>query len=126
MHEKQARLFIEHVAVQRRDLDPAGAKCLDDWIDLARHHHKVAGDRSVAVPRRLKAYSGRNAERAGRRNSHAVHRHRIAAGDAELIDATVGLAFDADNLIELRSIKVNRRWGSRGRRWGEWRLAFGK
>src|SRR3984957_13534133 len=126
MHEKQARLFLEHVAVQRRDLDPTGAKCLDDRIDLARHHHKVAGDRSVAVPRRLKAYAGRNAEGARGRNRHAVHRHWIAARDAELIDAAIGLAFDADNLVELRGIKINRRWGSRCRWWGEWRLAFGK
>ena len=34
VHEEQARLFGEHVAVQSRDFDPVRAQRLDDWIDF--------------------------------------------------------------------------------------------
>ena len=105
---------------------PPARSALMTGLTSLGDHHKVASDRSVAVSRRLEAYAGRNAEGAGRRNRHAVHRHRIAARDSELIDAAIGLAFDADDLVELRGIEINRWWGSRCRRWGKRRLAFGK
>ena len=47
--EEHARLFVEHVAVDRGDLDVAGAQGPDEGVDL------VAGDQEVAGYRRLAA-----------------------------------------------------------------------
>src|SRR5258708_31171316 len=53
MHEEQPRLFGEHVAVQRRHLDPALAQGLAHGIDLLRDEHEVTCDRRFAAATRL-------------------------------------------------------------------------
>jgi hypothetical protein len=53
MHEEQARLFNEHVAMHRGHLDLIFAQRLDDRIDLVSRENKIAGDRGLAATRRL-------------------------------------------------------------------------
>jgi hypothetical protein len=52
--------------------------------------------------------------KAGRRELHSVLGDGIAAGHRELVDAAIGLAFDADDLIELGGVEIDRRRGGRG------------
>jgi hypothetical protein len=61
-----------------------------------------------------------------RSNLHSAFHDRIAPRHIELIDATVGLSFNADKLVELRGVEFDggRRSGCGGRR--EWRLARGQ
>src|SRR5580704_17678802 len=66
MHEEQPRLLVEHVAVKRRHLDAVRAQGLDHRIDFLAGQHEIAGYRGLATTGRLKAYGGRNAERAHR------------------------------------------------------------
>src|SRR5882757_3720641 len=57
--EEHARLFVEHVAVDRGDLDVAGAQGPDEGVDL------VAGDQEVAGYRRLAATCRLEVDRVG-------------------------------------------------------------
>ena len=73
---------------------------------------------------RLEADGRGHAGGARRSELHSVLGDGIAAGHRELVDAAIGLAFDADDLIELGGVEVDRRRaGRRGRR-GQWRLAL--
>src|SRR5207245_116098 len=115
VHEEQPRLLIQHVAMKSSYLDAVGTERLDDRVDLARHHHEIARYSGFAAARRLKTDSGCQTHRTSRRDRHSVHRDRIAARHAELIDATVGLTLGTDYLVELRGIKINgRRLGGCG------------
>ena len=56
---------------------------------------------------------------------HAAFGDRVAPRHGELIDATIGLPLEADDLIELRGVEIDRwhrRWCRRRRI--EWSLAF--
>ena len=120
MHEEQPRLLVEHVAVERRHLDPVRALRLDHGIDLFFGEHEVAGDGGLAAAGGLEADCGGHAQRAGRHQLHSALGDRIAARHAELIDAAVGLPLHADDLIELGGVEIDR--GLRGwRRWGRQR-----
>src|ERR1043165_6817248 len=102
MHEDQARLLGQHVAVDRRPLDAVLAQHLDHRIDFLAGQHEVAGDRRLAAAGRLEIDCRRNAGRTGRGELGAAFSDRIAPRDAELIDAAVGRTLRADDLIELR------------------------
>src|SRR5450432_1713948 len=47
--EEHARLFVEHVTVNRRYLDIASTQRADERIDLAVCYQKVSRDRGLAV-----------------------------------------------------------------------------
>src|SRR5215469_5827815 len=49
MHENQPGLFVQHMIVNRRDLDAVGPKCLDDRIDLGRAQNEVTIDGCVTA-----------------------------------------------------------------------------
>jgi hypothetical protein len=66
MHEKQPRLFVVHVAVQRRHLDAAGAQRRDNGVDLVGGHHEITRGRRLAATGRLEADTGRKAKRPDR------------------------------------------------------------
>jgi hypothetical protein len=107
MHEEEARRFIEHVAVKRRQADPSRTQRADDRIHLGGGHHEVSADR------RPPAAGGLEVDRRGRshRRRHfvAVLGDRLRAGDAELIDATVRFAGIAEDAVEIRGGEVERR-----------------
>jgi hypothetical protein len=43
VHEEQARLVVEHVVVDRRDLDAVRLQGLDDRVHLVDREHEVTG-----------------------------------------------------------------------------------
>src|SRR6516225_2191932 len=49
VHEEKTGLLVQHVAVNRRDLDAIRPQCLDHRVDLIGGEHEVAGDRSLAA-----------------------------------------------------------------------------
>ena len=71
MHEVEPRLLVEHVAVQRGDLDAVLPQRLEHRIDLLAQEHEVAGDRRLAVTGRLERDAGRDPERPGRGERYA-------------------------------------------------------
>jgi len=63
---------------------------------------------------RLETDRSRHAQRADWRQHHAAFGDRVAPRHGELIDAAIGLAFDANDLVELRSVEIDcRRSGRR-------------
>src|ERR1700677_2451171 len=87
MNEERARLVVEHVVVNRGDLDAIVLQRLDERIDLARERHEVASNGRLAVARRLKIDGDRRAHRAG--NRHAVLLDAVRARHAVLIDPVI-------------------------------------
>jgi hypothetical protein len=49
MHEEQARLFIQHVAVQGSDLDSIRAQRFNYGIDFASKQHEIASDGCLTI-----------------------------------------------------------------------------
>src|SRR5258708_39374214 len=116
--KKKPRLLIQHVAVDRRDIDAIRPQRLDHGIYFVASQNKITGDSGLAATGRLEVDGNSHAHRSHRSNLHSVFRNRIAPRHIELIDPAVGLSFDADKLVELRGIKVDggRRSGCGGGR----------
>ena len=74
MHEEQPRLFVEHVAVDRRDIDAIGAQRPDHRIDFVARQYEVAGDRRLAAAGRLEVDGLRHPHRADRSDLHSALR----------------------------------------------------
>src|SRR5258708_5748939 len=53
MEEEQPRLFVEHVTVDRRNIDAIGAQRPDYRIDFVTRQYKVSGNRRLAAAGRL-------------------------------------------------------------------------
>src|SRR5215471_3777433 len=53
VHEIEMGLVIEHVVMDRRDLDPVVAQRFQYRIDFLRDQYEIAGDRCLATPGRL-------------------------------------------------------------------------
>src|SRR5262249_57680851 len=111
MEEEQPRLLVEHMTMYRRHLDAVRAQRRDDGVHFVAGEHEIAGDRGLAIAGRLKADRRREPQWSDGSHCHSVVGDRIAAWHAELIDAAIGLSFDADDLIELRGVGV---YGGRG------------
>jgi hypothetical protein len=123
MNKERARLVVEHVVVNRGDLDAVVLQGLDERIDLARERHEVTGNGRLAVARRLKVDGDCRAHRAG--NRHAVLLDAVRPRHAELIDAVVGAALESYGLIDV--VRWNAeigRSGSRSRAHLPWGLAL--
>jgi hypothetical protein len=56
VHEDQARLLGEHVAVDRRYLDAARPQSLDHRVHLVCGQHEIAGDGGLAAAGRLSTF----------------------------------------------------------------------
>jgi hypothetical protein len=54
MHEEQVRRILNHVAVQRGDLNAAVSQAFQDRIDLRTQQYEVAGDGGLPGARGLK------------------------------------------------------------------------
>src|SRR5947209_6324217 len=89
VHEEKPGLLVQHVAVNRRDLDAVRTQGLDDRVDLVGGEHEIAGDRSLAAAGWLEADPGRQAQRGGWCERHALFGDLIAPGYAKLVDAAV-------------------------------------
>src|SRR5215207_6273665 len=125
MAEEQAWLLVEHVAVQRGYLDPVASQRPDNGIDLVGRQNEVAGNRRLAAAGGLETDRLGDPHRADRGELHAAFADRIAARYGELVDAAIVLALDADDLVELRRVEIDRRRRS-ARRCSERGLAGGK
>src|SRR5713226_5007505 len=114
MQEEQSWLFVQHVAVDRRHVDAVRPQRLDHWIHFIAGKNKISGDGCLAVTVRLETDSIRHAHRSHRRNLHSALHDRVAAWDPKLVNATVRLALDADDLIKLRRVEIDSGWRSVG------------
>jgi hypothetical protein len=124
VHEDETGLLGEHVAVDRRHLDAVLPQRLDHRVHLFPCQHEVAGDGGLAAAGRLEADGRCHTGGSGGRELHSVLGDRIAARHRELIDAAIGLPLDADDLIELGGVEIDRRRRGRGRRRCQRRLAL--
>src|SRR5262249_37020266 len=104
MHEEEPRLLPEHVAVHGGHFDSIRPQRLHYRIPLGAGQREVAGDRGFAIAGRLEVDRRGNPQGGGRGEVHAVLEHRIATGEAKLVDAAIRLSFRADDLIDLRSV----------------------
>src|SRR5215211_5141527 len=109
MHEDQPWLLGQHMAVNRRHLDAVGAQRLDHWIHLFGNQDEIAGDGRLAAAGRLEVDRGGGPGGPGRNKLRAVLGNGIAPRHRELIDAAVGLALGADDLLDLAGVEVDRR-----------------
>src|SRR5262249_27115116 len=126
MHEEQPRLLIQHVAVQRRHLDAVRPQRLDYGIDLIAGENEVASDGGFAAAGRLEVDRDRNPHGTDRRELHAAFADGIASRYVEGVNAAIVLTLDADDLVELSRVEIDRRRGTRRDSDRQWGLALGK
>src|SRR6266849_5944249 len=114
MKKEQPWLLIQHVAVDRGYVDAIRPQRFDHGIYFVPGKHKIAGNGRLAAAGRLETDRVSHAQRSYRGNLHSAFHDRIAARHAKLIDAAVRLTFDADDLIKLRRVEIDRRWSGCG------------
>src|SRR5439155_13903664 len=112
MKEEQPRLLVQHVAMNGRHLDAVRPQGIDNGVHLTAGKNKIPGDRRLAAAGRLKVDCCRDTHRPHGGNLHSALGDWVAAWDAKLINATVGLAFDTNDLVELRGVEIDRGWSS--------------
>ena len=113
MHEEQARLLVQHVAVQGGDLDAVARSARMTGFTSSAVSTKSPVIAALPPPVGWKLMAvGRPSARPA--ELHAAFADRIAARHAELVDAAVILALDADDLVELRRVEIDRGRCSRG------------
>src|SRR6516165_8850028 len=88
-------------------------------------HNKVAGNGGLAAARRLKPNPGSDPQGTGRGERRAIFSHGVPPRHAKLVDTTIGLAFDANDAVELGGVQIDRGWGSSRCRCRQWRVALG-
>src|SRR3954452_13075112 len=99
MHEEEPRLLVQHVTMQGGHFDAVRPQRHDHRIDLVAGQHEVAGDGRLAVSGRLEIDGDCDAHRGDGGQQHAVFGYRVAPLHVELVDASVGLALDTDDLV---------------------------
>src|SRR5258705_10594562 len=104
--EEQPWLFVQHVAVDGGNLDAVRSQCLDHRVHLVAGENEIPGDSCLAAADGLKADGYRHAHRPDRGHLHAIFGDRITARHGELIDTTVRLSVDADDLIKLCGVEI--------------------
>src|SRR5258708_3518804 len=114
MHEEQARLFFQHVAVNGRNLNALLTQRLDHRIDFAAQQNEISGDGGLAPAGRLKVHGRPQAHGAG--NRHAGVRYLFGPGNSYLIDASVGFAFSSERRVDGGRIEIESRRSGRCRR----------
>src|SRR5450759_1791491 len=108
MKEEQSRLLVEHVAMDGGHVDAVRPQRLDDWIHLIAGKNEISGDSRLATTGRLEVNCNRHAHWPDWAHLHSAFHDRIATRHVELIDAAVGLSFGANQLVELRSVEIDR------------------
>src|SRR3974390_242197 len=107
MQEEQSRLFVQHVAVHGGDLDAVGLQRVDDWVYFAADQHEISRDRRLSVASRLKVDSRRDAEWPRRIELHSLLGDLVAPLHGDLVDASRGLSFGADDLVDLPRVEIH-------------------
>src|SRR5437879_1893342 len=110
MKEEQPWLFVEHVAMNRCDIDPVGSQRPDHWIDLVPCQHEVASNCRFTATGRLEIDGLRHPHRPDGADFHSAFADWIAARHGELINAAIVLSPRAEDLVELRGIEIDRGW----------------
>src|SRR5215468_6647337 len=105
MHKKESRLFVQHVAVDRRYRDSVLTQSLNYWIDLAANQDKISCDSCFAAASGLKVNCVGDTH--CRRNFRAAVGDFFGAGNAELINTAVYFTARSDDLIDLLRINAN-------------------
>src|SRR5450631_3258612 len=108
MKEVQPRLLVQHVAMHRCHVDAVCPQCLDNGIYLLTDENKIASNGSLACTGRLEVDRGGYTHRSDRRNLYSAFHDRVAARHAKLVNAAIRLALDANELVELRGVEINR------------------
>src|SRR6266849_8009024 len=109
MEEEESRLLVQHVAMDSRHVDAIRSQRLDHGIHLIACKNKISGDGCLAITGRLETDSIRHAHRSDRTYLHSILGHRIAARHSKLIDTAVRLPLNANDLIKLRRVEIDRR-----------------
>ena len=104
VQEVKPRLFSQHVAMDGRYFDAIRAQCLDDRIHFVARQDEIPGDRRLAITGWLEVDPGGHAHRTCRGDRHSVHGDGVAAGNADLIDASVGVPLCANDLVDFDRI----------------------
>ena len=107
MHEKQPRLFRQHVAMEGGHLDPVFPQRLYHGVDFVPEQNEIARNGGLPASRRLKVNCGGNAERASRIKTRAVFADRIRARHTNLINPAIRLTLASDDLIDLSGIEID-------------------
>src|SRR5262249_35061936 len=97
VHEEQPGLLGQHVAVDRRDLDPVRPQGLDHRVDLLANEHEVARDRSLAAAARLEVDSGGDTAWPWRNKRYSMLGNGIAPRYRKLENPAIRLTFAANN-----------------------------
>jgi hypothetical protein len=63
MKEEKSGLFVQHVTVDRSDVDPIRPQCFDHRIDLVTRKNEIPGDGRLAAPGRLEIDAAGKAQR---------------------------------------------------------------
>src|SRR5258708_20284841 len=107
MQEEQPPLLVQHVAMDRSDIDAVRPQGLDHGIYFVACQNKITGDSGLAATGRLEVDGDSHAHRSHRSNLHSAFHHWAASRHIELIDAAVAFSFDADKLVEFSGIEVD-------------------
>src|SRR5215469_769904 len=120
MHEKQSRLFIQHVAVYCRDRDSIPAQGLDNRIHFFREQNEIAGNGGPAAVRGLEIDRGGNTHGGG--NNGCVIGNHLSARLAKLQNASIYLTAQPEKILNFLLINSRQRlalgYGSCIRPWG--------
>ena len=98
MHEIEAWLLAQHVAVQGCHFDPVVAKHAKHWVDLLSEQDEVARDGGLLGATQLEIYGDRRTHRGG--HGHAVIGDRLSAGKRVLQHAAIGVGMRSHDLVE--------------------------
>src|SRR6185312_4899237 len=108
MKEEQPGLLVQHMTVERGDVDAVRAQRLDDRVHFVIGEDEITGNSRLAATGRLEVDAYRCAQRGGRSHLHSALGHGVAARHIELIDTPVRVALDPDDLIELSRVEIDR------------------
>ncbi len=102
--EEAPRLVVEHMIVDRSDLDTIAPQRLQERDDFACERDEIAGDRGLSGASRLDVYGDRRTHRAG--DNDSVRLDFIGARHAEGVDTAVVAPFEPERVIDRRRIEA--------------------
>src|SRR3954464_2631566 len=103
MHEIKPRFLIEHVAVQRRNLNSVLTQGFDYGIDFAAKQHEIASDRGLSSSCRLEVERRSHPHRSG--YFHSVFVNAFSSRNTELVNAAVIFALPPQSSVDLVGVQ---------------------
>src|ERR1700730_16377468 len=107
MQEEQPWLLGKHVTMDRSHVDAILPQRLDHGIHFVTGQNKISCYGGLTATGRLGNYGSDKSHRPDRSDFHSAFHDWIAARHGQLIDAAVGLALGANDLIELSRIEID-------------------